>query len=163
MTLVLCLKSILFRRKKHQFFANFKVDGNSKKAENFGSIFFDSVNNLFSLYVLYLENFLRIYLNLVSPINELIIENNLSENGSKDSINVKRVKEKITKRVFDCVVDVGKNIMSCLNVVLHNVAFKHIFLTFKPGVDYRSNSLNILNHECVLSLHKASNSGNVSS
>ena len=129
MTLALCLKSILFRRKIHQSFANFKLDGNSKnkicilqcshnmvedfgkkfpekKAENSGNIFFDSVNNSFSLYVLYLENFLRIYLNLVSPINELIIENYLSENGSKDSINVRRVKEKISKRVFDCVVDV---------------------------------------------------------
>ena len=77
-----------------------------KKAENSGNIFFDSVNNSFSLYVLYLENFLRIYLNLVSPINELIIENYLSENGSKDSINVRRVKAKISKRVFHCVVDV---------------------------------------------------------
>ena len=74
-----------------------------------------------------------------------------------------RVKEKITERVFDCVVDVGKNIMTYLNVVLHNVAFEHIFLTFKPGVDYNRDSLKILNHEGVLSLHKGSTSGNVSS
>ena len=97
-----------------------------KKAENFGNIFFDSVNNSFSIYVLYLDNFLRIYLNLVNPINELIIENYLSENDSVVK-NVKKVKEKITKRVFDCVVDVGKNLMSYLNVVLDNVAFEHVF------------------------------------
>ena len=70
---------------------------------------------------------------MVNPINELIIENYLSENGSVVK-NVKNVKEKITKRVFDCVVDVGKNLMSYLNVVLENVAFEHIFLTFKPDV-----------------------------
>ena len=70
-----------------------------KKAEDFGNIFFDSVNNSFSIYVLYLDNFLRIYLNLVNPINELIIENYLSENGSVVK-NVKNVKEKITKRVL---------------------------------------------------------------
>ena len=98
-----------------------------KKLRTLEILFFDSVNNSFSLYVLYLENFLRLYLNLVSPINELIIENYLFGNGCKDSINVKRVKEKITKRVFDCVVDVGKNIMGYLNVVLYNVAFEHIF------------------------------------
>ena len=97
-----------------------------KKAENFGNIFFDSVNNSFSIYVLYLDNFLRIYLNLVNPINELIIENSLSENDSVVK-NVKKVKEKITKRVFDCVVDIGKNLMSYLNVVLDNVAFEHVF------------------------------------
>ena len=140
-----------------------KKKNTEKKAENFGNTFFDSVNSSFSPYVLYLENFLRIYLNLVSPINKLIIENYLFENGSKDPINVKRVKEKITKRVFDCIVDVGKNIMSYLNVVLYNVAFKHIFLTFKSGVNYNSDGLKILNHEGVLSLHKGSNSGNVSS
>ena len=54
-----------------------------------------------------------------------------------------------------------ENIKSYLNVVLHNVAFEHIFLTFKPGVDHNSNSLKILNHEGVLSLHKGSNSRNV--
>ena len=64
---------------------------------------------------------------MVNPINELIIENYLSENDSVVK-NVKKVKEKITKRVFDCVVDVGKNLMSYLNVVLDNVALEHIFL-----------------------------------
>ena len=38
-------------------------------------------------------------MNLVSPINELIIENYLPENNSvvKNVANVKKVKEKITK------------------------------------------------------------------
>ena len=108
---------------------------------------------------MYLENLLRIYLNLVNPINELIIENYLSENGSVVK-NVKKVKEKITKKKFDCVVDVGKNLMGYLNVVLDNVTFGHILLTFKPDVDYNSDSLKILNHEGVLSLRKGSNSGN---
>ena len=136
-----------------------------KKAENFGNIFFDCINNSFSIYVLYLENVLRIYLNLVSPINELIIENYLPENRSvvKDVFKIGKVKEKITKRVFDCIVDVGKNLVSYLNIVLDNVAFEHTFLTFKPGVDYNSDSLKILKYEGVLSLHKGSNSANVSS
>ena len=100
-----------------------------KKGWELWKYFFGSVNNSFSLHVLHLENFLRIYLNLVSPINELIIENYLSENNSvvKNVANVKKVKEKITKRVFDWVVDVGKNIMIYLNVVLENVIFEHIF------------------------------------
>ena len=108
---------------------------------------------------MYLENLLRIYLNLVNPINELIIENYLSENGSVVK-NVKKVKEKTTKKEFDCVVDVGKNLMGYLNVVLDNVTFEHISLTFKPDVDYDSDSLKILNYEGVLSLRKGSNSGN---
>ena len=100
-----------------------------KKSWELWKYFFGSVNNSFSLHVLYLDNFLRIYLNLVSPINELIIENYLSENNSvvKNVANVKKVKEKITKRVFDWVVDVGKNIMIYLNVVLENIIFEHIF------------------------------------
>ena len=99
---------------------------------------------------------------MVNPINELMIENYLSENGSVVK-NVKKVKEKITKRVFYCVVDIGKNLMSFLNVVLDSVAFEHIFLTFKPNIDYNSDSLKILNYEGVLSLHKQGNSGNFSS
>ena len=98
-----------------------------KRQRTLEIFFFVSVNNSFSLYVLHLENFLRIYVNLVSPINELRIENYLSECGSKDSINVKRVKEKIAKRVFDCVVDVGKNIKSYFNVVLETVLLLNIF------------------------------------
>ena len=100
-----------------------------KKSWELWKYFFCFFYNSFSLHVLYLENFLRIYLNLVSPINELIIENYLSENNSvvKNVANVKKVKEKITKRVFDWVVDVGKNIMIYLNVVLENIIFEHIF------------------------------------
>ena len=72
-----------------------------KKAENFGNIFFDCVNNSFSLYVLYLENVLRIDLNFFSPINALIIENHLSKNSSvvKDAFKIRKVKEKIIKKV----------------------------------------------------------------
>ena len=97
-----------------------------KKAENFGNIFCDCVNNSFSLYVLYLE---YIYLNLLSPINELIIENHLSENSSavKDAFKIRKVKEKIAKKVFDCIVDVGKNLVYYLNIVLDSVAFEHVF------------------------------------
>ena len=97
-----------------------------KKAENFGNIFCDCVNNSFSLYVLYLE---YIYLNLFSPINELIIENHLSENSSavKDAFKIRKVKEKIAKKVFDCIVDVGKNLVYYLNIVLDSVAFEHVF------------------------------------
>ena len=97
-----------------------------KKAENFGNIFFDFVNNSFSLYVLYLE---YIYLNLFSPISELIIENHLSENSSavKDAFKIRKVKEKIAKKVFDCIVDVGKNLVYYLNIVLDSVAFEHVF------------------------------------
>ena len=103
-----------------------------KKAENFGNIFFNCVNNSFSLYVLYLQNFLRIYLNLFSPINELIIENHLSENSSvvKDAFKIRKVKEKIIKKVFDCIVDVGKNLVYYLNIVLDSVAFKLVFSLF---------------------------------
>ena len=71
-----------------------------KKLRTLGIFFFfGSVNNSFSLYVLNLGNFLRIYLKLVSPINELIMENYPSENSSviKNVINVKRVTKKITK------------------------------------------------------------------
>ena len=73
---------------------------------------------------------LRTYLNWVSPIHERIIENYLSENSSvvKNIANVKRVTEKIAKRVFDCAVDVGKNIVSYHNVVLDIFAFEHILL-----------------------------------
>ena len=136
-----------------------------KKAENFGYIFFDYINNSFSLYFLYLENFLKIYLNLVSSINELIIVNYLSKNSSvvKDAFKIRKAKEKIIKRVFDCIVDVGKNLISYLNTVLDNVAFEHVFLTFKTGVDYNSDSLKVLDYEGVLPLHKGSNSGNISS
>ena len=88
------------------------------------------VNKPFNLHVLYLENFSRIYLNLGCPITELIIEDYLSENGVTDIIKVMKAKEKIRKRVFDCVVDVRKNIISYLNIVLDNVAFELIFLTF---------------------------------
>ena len=97
-----------------------------KKAENFGNIFCDCVNNSFSLYVLYLE---YIYLNLFSPINELIIENHLSENSSavKDAFKIRKVKEKIAKKVFDCIVGVGKNLVYYLNIVLDSVAFEHVF------------------------------------
>ena len=102
-------------------------------------------------------------MNLVCPINEHIIEDYLSENGVTDIIKVMKAKEKIRKRVFDCVADVRKNIISYLNIVLDNVAFELIFLTFKPDIDYNSDSLKILNYEGVLSLHKGSNSGNVSS
>ena len=133
-----------------------------EKAENHGNTFLILLITHSVFMFCIWRTFLRIYLNLVNPINELIIENYLSENGSVVK-NVKKMKEKITKKVFDCLVDVGKNLMIYLNVVLDNVVFEHIFLTFNPDVDYNSDSLKILNHEGVLSLHKGSNSGNVSS
>ena len=66
---------------------------------------------------------------------------------------MKKVKEKITKRVFDCIDDIGKNLMSYFNIVLTMLPL-NIFLTFKTNVDFNSDRLRILNYDGVLSLHR---------
>ena len=40
------------------------------KTENIGEIFFEIANNLFGLYVVYLQDYFRVFFNLLKPVTE---------------------------------------------------------------------------------------------
>ena len=55
--------------------------------ENFGEIFSEVANNLFGIYVAYLQTYLRVFSNLLKPITRLITDEYLSEHRCKKAVS----------------------------------------------------------------------------
>ena len=65
--------------------------GNGKMTENFGEILFEIANNLFGVYVFYLQIFLRMFFNLLMRVTEKVVDNYLAEHcSSKHSFKDKK-------------------------------------------------------------------------
>ena len=70
------------------------------RTENVGEIVFEVANNLFRIYVVYLQTCVREFFNLLKPITELITDNYLSVHGCKKT--VAKFKKRIIRR--SCLV-----------------------------------------------------------
>ena len=46
---------------------------------NYGEIFFEIANNLFGVYIVYLQTYFRVFFNLLKPVTEVIMDYYLSE------------------------------------------------------------------------------------
>ena len=47
--------------------------------------------------------------------------------------------------LISCYSETGSKLLRYLNVILSNVAFEHIFFTYRSGIGYNNNSFKILN------------------
>ena len=63
-------------------------------AENFGEFFIETVNNLFGLYILFLQIYFRVFLNALSDVTNLVTGNYLLEH------EIKKDTGKVKKRIF---------------------------------------------------------------
>ena len=64
------------------------------KTENFREIFFEVANNLFGLYVIYLQIYFRVIFNLLKPVTELIVNKYLAKSGCLKVITKFKKKKK---------------------------------------------------------------------
>ena len=90
---------------------------------NFGVMFFEVVNNLFGIYVIYLLTYLRVFFNLL----KLIIQNWLLIN-IYPKIDVKKLFQKQKKELIirSCLVilkQIGIKLIRCLNIILNVSGF----------------------------------------
>ena len=114
------------------------------KTENFGEIFFEVANNLFVLYIVYLQIYFRIFFNLLKPVTELIADKYLAESVCKKVIS--KLKKKINNRLFTSYSGAGTRFFRYLNIILNNSAFEYIyFFTYRSGIDYIDYSFEISN------------------
>ena len=116
----------------------------SHLTENFNEIFSEIANTPFTVYVLFVQIYLRMYFNLFKPVTDIVIENCLM-NKSPSSCHVEELKQKYENILFSLYCDAGKILLDYLNVILLRQPFKHIFLTFRPNIDHNKNSLKTLN------------------
>ena len=58
---------------------------------------------------------------------------------------VKELKQKHENILFLIYCNVGEVLLNYLNIIFEKQPFEHIFLTFRAGINYSKNSLNILN------------------
>ena len=62
------------------------ASNNIIRTENFGEIFFETANNLFGVYIAFLQTYFRVFFNLPKPVAEVIMDNYLSEHACKETI-----------------------------------------------------------------------------
>ena len=110
----------------------------------FHELFVEIANTPFAVYILFIQIYLRMYFNLTKPITEIVIENCLMKK-SPSICRVKELKQKYKNILFSIYCDVGKVLLNYLNIIFKKQPLEHTFLTFRAGIDYNKNSLNILN------------------
>ena len=81
---------------------------------------------------------------MVKPITEIVIENGLM-NKRPSICREKELKQKYENIQFLLYCDSDKLLPNYLNIIFEKQPFEHIFLTFRAGIDYKKNSLKILN------------------
>ena len=112
--------------------------------KNFNEIFSEIANTPFDVYVFFLQIYLRAYFNFLKPVTNVVTEN-CSMNKYPSSCQVQALKQKYENILFSLYCEAGKILLDCLNVIFSKQPFEHIFLTFRPSIDYSRNSLKILN------------------
>ena len=116
--------------------------GNGKMNENFGEIF-EIANNLFGVYIFYLQIFLRMFFNLLMRVTEKVVDNYLAEHCSSKQ-TVSKIK-RLNNTLVCCYSETGGKLMRYLNLVLSSEAFEWIFITYRSGIDYNNKTFEILN------------------
>ena len=111
--------------------------------ENFGEIFFEVANNLFGIYVAYLQTYLRVFSNLLKPVTRLITDEYLSEHRCKKAVS--KIKKRINNTLMSCYFETGSKLLRYWNITLNGSAFRHIFFTYRSSNDYNNDSFKILN------------------
>ena len=99
------------------------------RTENFGKIFFEVANSSFGIYVVYLQTYLRVFLNLHQPVPKLITDKYLSEHRYKNNT------------LMSCYFETGSKLLRYLNIILNGSAFEPIFFTYRSGIDYNNTAL----------------------
>ena len=92
-------------------------------SKNYGVIFTEIVNNPFSLYLMYLEIFFRVYFNELKAINETIIGNYFIEKNIEPCL-VKKNKSMILFTLNKLYFLHGKSLLRCLNVCFDGDIFE---------------------------------------
>ena len=113
------------------------------RTENFNEVFCEIANDSFDVYVLFLQNYLRMFFNLLKLITEVAIENCL-RNKSPSNCYVNRFRKNHENILFSLYCNTGKMLVNYLNGVISSQPFKHIFFAFRAGIDYNENTLRIL-------------------
>ena len=109
------------------------------RKKNFSEIFKQVIGTLLSLYIAYNEVFFRIYFKKFR-----LVEKRFHDfSGGKKDYDEK--KKKIEFSFLKLFVLRGRRILDYLNLVLNDLAFSHIFLTYRANIDYLSEHLLIAN------------------
>ena len=114
------------------------------RTKNFHEIFTEIANTPFAVYILFVLIYLIIYFNIVKPITEIVIENCLM-NKLPSICCAKELKQKYEDILFSLYCDTGELLLDYLNIIFVKQPFELILLTFRAGIEYNKNSLNILN------------------
>ena len=99
---------------------------NIYNSENFGVIYYDSISRVFSLYMLYLEIYVRLFVNLMrKKVLKILIE---SSTDRKDF--------DIFTKTFSCdfiqkTCTHAKSLVRYLNLSMSTEAFRHVFHNIK--------------------------------
>ena len=112
-------------------------------AENLGELFVEIADNLFGLYILFLQICFRVFLNALSDITNLVTENYLLEHEIKKVIG--KVRQRIFGMLLLCYCQTGAKLLAFFNLILDASAFEHIFYTYRSDIDYNAESFKILN------------------
>ena len=118
--------------------------GNGKWNENFGEILFEIANNPLSVYIFYLQIYLRMFFNLLKPVTEKVVENYLAEH-CPSKLTVSKIRRRINNTLISCYSKTVRKLLRYFNNVLSNKTFEWIFLTYRSGIKYNNETFKILN------------------
>ena len=91
---------------------------------------FKVANIPFCAYIFYLHIYLRVFFNVLKLAAEVTVDNYLSEHCCNKE-TVKNNKKRINNMLISCYSETGSKLLRFLNVILSNVAFEHIFFTYR--------------------------------
>ena len=73
-----------------------------------------------------------------------MVDNYLAEDCCSNQ-NVSKMRKKITNDFFPCYAKTASTLLSYLNIVLSSEACEHIYVCYRPVLDYNNESLKDLN------------------
>ena len=111
-------------------------------AKNHGRLFKEIVNNSFSLYVVYLEVFFRVYFNSLKEITQIMLANYFADGET----SLRRLAKKKRMTLIRLYCSKGKKNLRYLNASIDPQTFEYVFLTYKPGVDYSDDHFRLINN-----------------
>ena len=112
--------------------------------ENFGVIFFEFAYKPFTLYLILLEVFLKVFFNKMKVTSDFLI-NLYFSNLKAVPKSFTGIKKKIAFSLLKLHCETGLRFVKYLNLMVSSNAVEYMFISFKPIKDYRNVYLKIVN------------------